>query len=269
MRATLWRGAALGTILALALAGCSVADLRGGSIANTPVKAADLANSLRPGLVGVSGYPATGWGQSAITGNPGSPQAIASAIASIGLQSSDVASQLVVKDVPDGTSLGIPTLDFCEGKFASEALRVSRLQRGAYDASGIYSGLSTEVVVYKDAAAAQQALREVTTARVGCPVGKTVKTYDGHTLVFAFHPAPGPSNTPLVPANQRLVIHTTMKVDGSPETTFIVYQIDGRVLAALYAMDSTGKPFTQTTLDAFYGLAGDIARRLQKYAATI
>ncbi len=120
--------------------------------------------------------------------------------------------------------------------------------------------------MYRDVAAAQQALHEVTGARLGCPVGKRVTTYDGHIIVFAFHPAPGPTSTPLVGPASRLIIHTTMKVDGNPQTAFLVYQVSGRVLAALYAVDNSGKPFPQVTLDAFYGLAGDIALRLQANA---
>ncbi len=257
-----------GLVLAMALvvSGCGLTDARNAALAEARVKPLDMANSLRPGLVGMPDYPATGWGQSALA--PTSPGSVQTRLQEIGLQASDLASGLTVKTEPDGTSLGIPTLDFCAANYPSESLRTAREQRAVYDKQGSFAGLSTEVVLYKTAAAAQQALREATAARIACPVGKPVKTYDGHTIVFAFHPAPGPSNTPLVPADSRLIIHTTMKVDGQPQTAFLVYQVQGRVLAALYAVDATGKPMAQSALDLLYGFAGDIATRLKSIAPT-
>ena len=257
---------ALGTVAALGLAGCGLTDARNAAIANAKVKPVSLADALRPGLVGIAGYPSTGWEASSASPAPLSVQAT---LTRIGITSADLMTGLTVKTMPDGTSLGIPTLDFCNATYPSESLRVARLQRGAYDAQGAYAGLSTEVVVYRTAADAQQALREVTAARLGCPVGTVVKTFDGHKISFAFHPAPGPASTPLVPAADRLIVHTTMRVDGAPQTALLVYQIDGRVLAAMYAMDASGKPFPQTSLDAFFSLAGIIATRLQQYAPTL
>ena len=169
----------------------------------------------------------------------------------------------------DGTSLGIPTLDFCDAKYPSESLRVKRLQTGAFDSDGVYAGMSTEVVVYESPKAAMQALAEVIKARLACPEGKKITTFDGHTLVFTFHKAPGPSDTPLVGPDSRLIIHTTMVVDGAPQTAFLVYQIAGPVLAALYVSDASGKPLTQASLDRLYGLAGRIATRLQLYVGDI
>lgn len=265
MRTSMLRAGSLAMASAMLLAGCGLADARKAAIAEAKVTPLSTGDSLRPGLVGMPDYPATGWGESGLTTGTG-PSAAGTGLQDIGLQASDLASTLTVRTEPDGTSLGIPTLDFCAASFPSEALRVKRVQRAAYDKQGIYAGISTEVVLYRDAAAAQQALREVTAARVACPSGKAVHTYDGHAIVFAFHPAPGPSNTPLVDASSRLIIHTTMKVDGSPQTAFLVYQIQGRVLAAMYAVDASGKPFPQTTLDAFYALAGSIALRLKANA---
>ncbi len=265
MRIESLRLGAIAVVAALALSGCGLTDARNAAIAEAKVTPLSSANSLRPGLVGMPDYPSTGWGESGISAST-QPSAAKTGLQDIGLQASDLSSGLTVRMEPDGTSLGIPTLDFCAAAYPSESLRVARVQRAAYDKQGTYAGLSTEVVMYRNAAAAQQALQEVTAARLACPAGKPVHTFDGHTIVFAFHPAPGPTRTALVGANARLIIHTTMQVDGKPQTAFLVYQIEGRVLAALYAADSTGKPFPQATLDAFYELAGAIALRLKANA---
>ena len=257
------RTLALAASVAVLLSGCGLDDARRAAIANAKVKPVDMATALRPGLVGMPDYPATGWEPTDLQKPPAPPKA--STLTAVGLRSEDVSSTYRVQTMPDGSSLGIPTLDFCEGTYPSEQLRVKRLQRAAYTDAGDYAGISSEVVVYRNAAAAQQALEEVRAAARACTEGQEIATYDGHTLVIHFNPAPGPSDTPLTDA--RVILHVTMRVDGKPQTTLLIFQVEGRVLAALYASDSSGTAFPQTTLDSFFALAGDIAGRLRTYVA--
>lgn len=249
--------------LGLLLSGCGIADARRAAAESASVKSLDMATNLRPGLVGLADYPATGWELSAEEIPDDSGVVDPMLLEGIGLQPGDLGSAMQVATIPDGDNLYAPTLDFCDGRYPSEELRVARLQRAAYDAQGAFAGISTEVVVYANAAAAKQALAEAIKVRKSCPVGRMFTTRDGHELSFAFHSAPGPSDTPLVGADARLVIHTTMNVDGEKRRAFLVYQIQGRVLAALYVSEAGGKPFDQTSLDSFYALAGDIADRLR------
>lgn len=250
-------------VLGLLLSGCGVADARRAAAENAKVQPLDMATNLRPGLVGLADYPATGWELSAEELPDDSGMVDPMLLESIGLQTGDVASTMQVATIPDGDNLFAPTLDFCDGRYPSEDLRVARLQRAAYDADGNFAGISTEVVVYANAAAAKQALAEAIKVRKSCPVGRVFTTRDGHALSFAFHSAPGPANTPLVDADSRLIIHTTMNVDGEKRRAFLVYQIFGRVLAAVYVSEAGAKPFEQTALDSFYALAGDVADRLR------
>ena len=255
------RTLALGLCCALVLGGCGLSDARKQAIQDAQVKPLDLATALRPGLVGMSDYPATGW-------EPGELAADAStgkALATIALQASDVAADFTVSPLSDGRSLGAPTMDFCAADYPSERDRVARLQNAAFDADGNFTGLSSEVVVYTTPAAAARALREATQARLSCPTDRVVTTADGHKITFTFHAAPGPSNTPLTGPDSRLIIHTSMKVDGEDRTSFLVYQVDGKVLAALYVTDAIATPFDQSMLDSFYSLAGAIANRLRSY----
>lgn len=270
------RAATVSVAAVLLLGGCGLTDARNSAIADAKVTPNNMADSLRPGLVGMPDYPSSGWEPGEATPSP-TPSASpttpapnpANPLAAIGLNDNDLTSGSRVAVLADGTSLGIPTLDFCDAKYPSESLRVKRLQTGAFDSDGVYAGMSTEVVVYESSKAAKQALAEVIKARLACPEGKKITTFDGHTLVFTFHKAPGPSDTPLVGADSRLIIHTTMLVDGAPQTAFLVYQIAGPVLAALYVSDASGKPLTQASLDSVYGLAGRIATRLQLYVGDI
>ena len=261
------RIAAVSAAAALLLSGCGLAGARDQAMANAAVRPLDLNGNLRPGLVGLPDYPSSGWDYGPNGATP-RPQK-SSAMDSIGLQPGDIGGSLTIATIPDGNTLGAPTLDFCDGTYPSEMLRVSRLQKAAYDANGNFVGLSSEVVVYQNKAAAQQALAEAIAARKSCPTNKPFTSKDGHELSFGFHSAPGPVKTPLVDADSRLIVHTTMSVDGVKRRAFLVYQIYGRVLAALYVSEEGSKPFDQAALDSFYALAGDFADRLRSASRTL
>ena len=248
---------------AVLVSGCGISDARDAAIAEAAVKPLDMATSLRPGLVGLPDYPASGWEPSEEVIADDSTGIDPMLLESIGLQAADVAENRQIGLIPDGDSLLAPTMDFCDGRYPSEKLRVARLQQAVYDQDGNFAGISSEVVVYANAAAAKQALTEAINVRKNCPVGREFTARDGHTLTFTFHSAPGPADTPLVDADSRLIVHTTMMVDGEPRRAMLVYQVLGRVLAALYFSDGGNKPYDQTSLDSFYALAGDVADRLR------
>ena len=126
--------------------------------------------------------------------------------------------------------------------------------------------LAKEIAI---AFAVREALAEAIAARKSCPTNKPFTSKDGHELSFGFHSAPGPVKTPLVDADSRLIVHTTMSVDGVKRRAFLVYQIYGRVLAALYVSEEGSKPFDQAALDSFYALAGDFADRLRSASRTL
>lgn len=247
----------------LLLAGCGLQDARKQAIANAAVTPLDMNNSLRPGLVGLTDYPSTGWEYAPAAEVPTSGTVTQAQLSRIGLQDGDVGSGLTVMTIVDGDTLNAPTLDLCDAKYPSESLRIARLQKGTYDGAGEFAGISSEVVAYANEDAAKQALKEVIKARKDCPTGKAINTPDGHSITFEFHGAPGPASTPLVEADSRLIVHTTMEVDGVARRAFLVYQILGRVLAALYVSEDGTRPFDQQSLDSFYGLAGDMANRLR------
>lgn len=255
------RRAALALAAALLLGGCGITDARDAAIAEANTKPLSLSSALRPGLVGLFDYPATGWEPSTTDATDDGTIDV-SLLAGLGLHDEDLTEGLFVDFIPDGDTLATPTLDFCGADYPSERARLARAQTAAFTDAGEFVGLSSEVVVYASPAAAQQALREVTAARKACPTNKAVPTDDGHDVSFTFHSAPGPSNTPLVPAAQRLIIHTTMKVDGKDRRAFLVYQITGRVLSAFYASSDGATPYTQDELDLMYGMVGTLTGRL-------
>ena len=78
------------------------------------------------------------------------------------MQQSDVDSSRVVLLIPMGNLLTEPTLDLCNGAYPSEHLRTARLQVADVDAStSSHMSLSTEAVLYRNAAASEQAFAEL------------------------------------------------------------------------------------------------------------
>ena len=73
---------------------------------------------------------------------------------------SDVGTTRTVVLIPNGNDTSQPTLDLCNGSFASERLRTARLQVATVDARG-NTYLSTEAVLYRSPAAAALAFTEL------------------------------------------------------------------------------------------------------------
>jgi hypothetical protein len=108
---------------------------------------------------------------------------------SVGIQQADVDQSIVVQLVPDGATLNDPTLDLCQANFPSESLRTARFQRVAIDVQST-TPVQTEAVLYKDTAAATQAMSELTKAKDTCP--STPRTdVRGDSVTTRFNPAPG------------------------------------------------------------------------------
>ena len=99
---------------------------------------------------------------------------------------------LSVHLLPGGDQVkGQATLDLCNQTFPSESLRVQRLQDVAVDSSGA-GVLSTEAVLYQNAAATKQAFKELRGVRASCPKGP-VTSADGTKTTTTFQPPRIPS----------------------------------------------------------------------------
>lgn len=261
---------------ALLLAACGTAPV--------PVTPFPAEGHWQPGLVGLTGYGPSGLGPTgsgslstsaakpseSATPNP-SPSAsdpslsdpTQAALNDVSLQTSDITPGLVVAPIQGGTTVsGGPTFDLCGGSFPSEQLRTDRRQVAAYGADGTPLGLSTEAVLYGSEAEAAQAISEITAARKACPTGTPVSV-GGIPTTYTFLPAPGPSDVPLVPADDRAIVHMTLDRPTGTTHLLSVYQRVGRLVVGLYALGDGPGPFDQTSLDRAFTLAGHLADRMR------
>jgi hypothetical protein len=170
---------------------------------------------------------------------PASDDPQASALQGIVVRQQDVPPTSRVQLLDGGNQVqGQTTLDLCNGTFPSEALRTARLQVVEYTGGGL-SALSTEAVLYRTPAAAEQAMREVQRVASACPSGPVVSPVGEPTVTTVFHAAPDPA-WPAVDHVQRLAYSmTTTDQIGITDDHVAVYLRRGRVLEGLYFPDPT------------------------------
>jgi hypothetical protein len=169
---------------------------------------------------------------------PTTPQAPASkdpdakVLSRVVVRQGDVAGARKVVLYAKGNTLAEPTLDLCNGRFASEADRSARLQVVDVDASGVAS-LSTEAVLYRSPAAAIQAFAELRKVRAACPHTPVASPTDGTKETTRFQDPPD-AGWPATPGVERQAYRMTITANGKSSSLVTVYLHRGRAFLGLY-----------------------------------
>jgi len=146
----------------------------------------------------------------------------AALLADLIVTDADVGPSLTVAGMQGGNGLSQPTLDLCDGTYASEGMRTARLQVLAVDGQGKVA-LSTEAVLYSSGAGTTTAFKELSETAAGC---KDVTT--------RFGPAPD-ADWPQVPSIERLAFaFDTIEAGGETTHSVAVYLRRGRALLGVY-----------------------------------
>jgi len=151
------------------------------------------------------------------------------------LQQTDVGSNLNVVLLPGGDQVqGQPTLDLCNGTYATEALRTARLQDVAQDSNGA-TVLSTEAVLYASSAESSRAFSELKTVAAKCPHTPVVSPVGEPTVTTHFDAAPD-ARWPAPPAgvNRLAFSFTVTDQQGHAIPSLAVYLRRGRSLMGVY-----------------------------------
>jgi hypothetical protein len=190
----------------------------------------------------------------------------AAALASLGLTQADVPSTVIVQPLIGGDTVsGAPTLDLCDGNYPSESLRTARLQVGAIDGTGGLI-LSTEAVLYANAAATEQALSELRAVTASCSPNP-VANANGGSVTTHFNPAPD-SGWAQVPTVTRQAYDLTTTDDaGTAQHSIAVYLRRGRVLLGVYFYQTDSLSVAgQTTVEKIVGV---FAQRMAQLPASV
>jgi hypothetical protein len=183
------------------------------------------------------------------------------------VQQSDINPVRTVLLIPNGNQLSEPTLDLCNGTFASEALRTARVQVADLDSKGNAS-LSTEAVLYRNADASSQAFAELRRVRSRCPDTPVPSPVGEGTATTLFHAAPDATwaNPPGV---DRLAYSITSTQGGKSSSSIAVYLRRGRALLGVYFPQPKGVQPIVAGQRSVEGIVGVFEARMAKLPASV
>ena len=182
-------------------------------------------------------------------------------LAKLGFRAEDFSNNWTVLPMNGGTTLVDPSLDLCNGTFASEKERVERRQVLALKEDSPYSFLSTEVVKYSSAAAASAAQKELVKVLAQCQAEKGYKNTTGTLVPYEFKSIKAiPAG--VVAENNRVFVHAVIDSDENARTLLGFYQFNGDTLTGLYVLNSKG--FSDAQVAKWLNVAVTMAQRLQQ-----
>ncbi|MGH9125835.1 MAG: hypothetical protein ACRDZ8_14070 [Acidimicrobiales bacterium] len=186
------------------------------------------------------------------------------------LSQSDVPSTYVVQEIAGGDQVdsGDATLDLCNGTYPSESMRTARLQVAAIDSEG-NEALSTEAVLYKNAAATTQAFSELRSVVAHCPSTPVVSPIGEGTVTTMFNAAPDGSWSQTATVERQAYDFTQTDDSGSTGHSVAVYLRRGRVLMGLYFPNPDGSQVPVTGQDSIQAIVSVFASRIAMLPASV
>jgi hypothetical protein len=182
------------------------------------------------------------------------------ALAKLGFRDEDFSQEWTVLPMNNGTTLLDPSLDLCNGTFASEKDRVERRQVMATKVGSTFSFLSTEVVKYSSVAAATAAQKELVRVLAQCQAEKGYKDPTGTLVPYEFKKLPT-IPVGVVPEGNRVFVHAVIDSGNTGRTLLGFYQFSGDTFTGLYVLNSDG--FSDGQVAKWLKVAVTMAQRLQ------
>jgi hypothetical protein len=181
-------------------------------------------------------------------------------LAKLGFRADDFSQEWTVLPMGGGTTLLDPSLDLCNGTFASEKDRVERRQVTATKVGSTFSFLSTEVVKYSSAAAASAAQKELVKVLAQCQADKGYKDSTDTLVPYEFKTL---KNIPagVVSEGNRVFVHAVIDSGVRARTLLGFYQFSGDTFTGLYVMNADG--FSDAQVAKWLKVAATMAQRLQ------
>jgi hypothetical protein len=182
-------------------------------------------------------------------------------LAQLGFRADDFSREWSVLPMSGGTTLVDPSLDLCNGSFASEKDRIERRQVVALKDGSTFSFLSTEVVKYSSVSAASAAQKELVKVLAQCQIDKGYKDPTGNLVPFEFKTF---KNIPtgVVTEGNRAFVYAVMDTGDRARTLLCFYQFNGDTLTGLYVLNAAG--FSDTQVTKWLNVAATMAKRLQQ-----
>jgi hypothetical protein len=186
------------------------------------------------------------------------------ALAKLGFRADDFSQEWAVLPMANGTTLLDPSLDLCNGTYASEKDRVERRQVMATKVGSTFSFLSTEVVKYSSAAAASAAQKELVKVLAKCQADKGYKDSTDTLVPYEFKKLPAVA-TGVVSDGNRVFVHAVIDSGIRARTLLGFYQFNGDMFTGLYVLNADG--FSDAQVAKWLKVAATMGQRLQGKAA--
>jgi hypothetical protein len=193
--------------------------------------------------------------------DPSLTEAIQKNMYKYGFNADDFSTGWTVLPMARGTTLDDPTLDLCSASYKSEAGRQYRRQVTATKVGASYLFLSTEVVKYKDKAAADAALAELQSNYNACVKNKGGVERDGTFVDYTFSPLPT-SDVQLVNENSRVLVRAQIGKGVTARQLLAFYQFKGEMFTGLYIVKSGETPISDAEVKRWFDAASVMAQRL-------
>jgi len=182
-------------------------------------------------------------------------------LAKYGFNADDFSQEWTVLPMNGGTTLVDPSLDLCNGTFASEKERVERRQVIATKPESAFVFLSTETVRYSSAAAAQSAHKELVRVMNQCMIDKGYTDSSATFMPYTFTPIKSlPSG--LVADSSRVMVRAQIDSGVRARQLLGFYQFNGAMFTGLYVMTAGETPFTEAQVETWLNVAVTMATRL-------
>jgi hypothetical protein len=179
----------------------------------------------------------------------------------LGFSSKDFASPWNVVPINRGTTLLDPSLDLCFGKYESESSRVQRRQVTVFKDASPYAFLSSEVVRYKSASAAQFALQELKAKVELCKAEKGGIDQSGQFVSHQFLDLPN-QKTNLGPEANKVFVNTLIGNGAESRNLLGFYQFKGDLMVGIYVVRDGGASFSDAEISRWLQVAGVIEKRI-------
>ncbi len=178
-----------------------------------------------------------------------------------GFNADDFADGWIVLPMARGTTLEDPSLDLCSATYKSEIGRQYRRQLSISKVGSPYLFLSSEVVKYKDKAAADAALAELKANYATCVKNKGGVESDGTFVDYSFINLPS-SDAALVNENQRVLVRAQIGKGVTARQLLAFYQFSGEMFTGLYVVSAGEKALSDAETKRWFDAAAVVAKRL-------
>ncbi len=193
-----------------------------------------------------------------------------SSLGSVIMRQSDVPAADTVELESHGADLNAATLNLCNGRFPSDALRTARRQVDLVDPDLAVPPLSTEAVLYHAPANGAQAFDELRSVAAHCPSTPVVSPIGDPTVATKFNKAPDGA-WPHTPGIERLAFDEiqTDPVSGNTGRSMAIYLRRGRALMGLYFYAPDGTQVAVAGKTTIAGIVSVFEARMANLPASV